>query len=213
MTSINGAQASCALRETASGRAIRRGKNRAHQAAKYGPPVTMAPVATTDRAKPQEVAWNGCTNSIPMMAADREDTEREGRAIPRPTSVNAPIAAARVTEAEPSSMARKITIIPAATTTCTPRRFRAVSPSATASTTLRCIPDTAVRCDKPATCIDSRSRGSWTAVSPRLIAIIIPAVDSESSAVASRRRWRTALTNTKRPVGGPIISGAVGDFA
>lgn len=173
----------------------------------------MAPVATTDRAKPQELAWNGCNSSIPMMAADREGTEREGRAIPSPTSVNAPITAERVTEAEPSSIARKIPIIPAATITCTPRRFRAVNPSASASRTLRCIPDTAVRCDKPATCIDSRSTGSWTAVSPRLIAIIMPAVDSESPAVASSRRWRTALTNTKRPVGDPIISGAVGDFA
>ena len=206
-----GVQASCAARGTATASAAQRGSHRPSRSRNAGARNRIPAVASTDRAKPGDTTSHGSTSSSTTVATPRARAPRARPWRPSDSSATEPIAAARTTLG--SGRASTTNPTTPSTPTAVRPRARTPSPRATRSrnptTSVRFVPDTAVRWVSPQVRNASTTSGDMRRSSPTTSAGT-RARASGLPRTASRMPRRTASAPASAPSGDSITVGEDG---
>ncbi len=183
-----------------------------NQSDQLGASRIKAPVASTERAKPADIASCGHSASRPITAVHRAGSACRRRPVSSASKVTAPMAAARRTLGSGLAMTTNITSAPAATATVVrgPSVSSRVRNSTTVNRIVKFAPLTTVRCVSPAVSKSRRTSSDSAEVSPTTSAGSDPAAPSGSAAAeAATRSARTDPASRCHHGSGPAVAGSL----
>lgn len=182
-----------------------------NQSVQLGASRINAPVASTERAKPADIANSGHSASSPITAAHRAGRACRRRPVSSASNVTAPMAAARRTLGSGLAMTTNITSAPAATPAVIrgPSVSSRVRNSTTVNRIVKFAPLTTVKWVSPAVSKSRRTSSDSAEVSPTTSAGSDPAAPAGSAAAdAATRSARTDPANRCHHGSGPAVAGS-----